>query len=356
MTQTPAPRARGVGPAIARQDWLLAIALAIFVGVLTWFGRSVVDFLAPSDQTVATPTFIGQTESDAMAQAERLHLRAAVITRTASDRYPKDVVMGQEPASGARVRPGRQISLIVSKGVEIFPMPDLRYESMREVNFDLSRFKLTLGKTKTVNNDDVPTDHVVMQNPPPLSSVRVGSAVDLELSSGPPPGVRAPNFERMDIDQARERAQHQHIQLGQIVWTPFGYYGPARGEVVRQRPAPGTRLAPLETVSLQVSAGPLESGYIIRQVRAVATVPASVDNARVRVEVRDDTGTRTVFNGYATGRQKFGFDLTVVGTAALDMYVNDALVSSTVLGTEPPKQEQQTKRAPPAGGVKGKNR
>ena len=50
--------------------------------------------------------------------------------------------MRQDPPQGAQVREGRQISLVVSSGVQIFAMPDLRYESMREVGLDLSHAKL----------------------------------------------------------------------------------------------------------------------------------------------------------------------------------------------------------------------
>ena len=74
-----------------------------------------------------------------------------MIATQPSDRYPKDVVMSQQPPSGARVREGRQISLVVSSGVTIFPMPDLRFESLRNAGLDLNRFKLQLDKTTYVS-------------------------------------------------------------------------------------------------------------------------------------------------------------------------------------------------------------
>jgi serine/threonine-protein kinase len=348
VTRKPAPRAPGIAGLLGR-DWLFTLSLSLFVGVVTWFGHSVIDFLSPPDAVISAPTFIGQTETDATDLAQRTRLHAVVVAHTASDRYPKDVVMSQEPAPGVEVRPGRQISLIISTGVEIVPMPDLRYESLREVHFDLAHYRFQLGKTTTVVSDDVPADHVVSQNPPPLTSARVGSIVDLQISSGAPPGVSVPDFTHMSIDDARTEAERDHVQLGQVVWTPFGLYGPARGVVVRQLPYPGTHLSAGQSVSLQVSAGPLETGYLVHQVHALATVPATIDVALVRIVVRDDAGTRTMFSGYARGRQKFDFDITAIGTSALDMYVADSLVSSTSLGVEPPQQEQQQERPLPKG-------
>jgi beta-lactam-binding protein with PASTA domain len=227
-------------------------------------------------------------------------------------------------------------------------MPDLRYETLREVGLDLSQQKLTLGKTKTVANDDVQAGGIVSQDPPPGSSVRVGTVVNLEVSAGPPSAVKSPSFVDMDIDAARDLATRARVHLGQVVWTPFGFYGPERGRVVRQRPPAGTVLSPDERVSLQVSAGPRESGYLVRQVHARASVPSTSDVARVRLEVHDDTGTWNLFDGFAHAREKFDFDVTVIGTAELNMYINNELVSSNKLGVEPPQQEDQSKRPRPA--------
>jgi len=336
----------------ARQDWYFAVALALFVGVGVWFSRAISDFFAPAQKTVATPSLVGQALGDAFSSVERAHLKATVVRRTPSDRYPKDVIMRQSPPSGSQVREGRSISLVVSTGVQIFAMPDLRYESLREVRLDLSRFKLQLGKTKVVPSDEIPANRVVMQDPPPLSSVRAGSVVSVELSKGGPQTVRVPNLERLNIDRARAEAKAAHVHIGQIVWTPFGRSGPPRGQVVREKPAPGTQIDASQLLSLQVSAGPREAGYLVRQVHALATVPEdaakqSDKSPVVRVQVRDETGSWNVYNAFALPKQRLDFNLTVIGTAELDVFVNEELISSTKLGVEPRKQERQELGPPP---------
>ena len=45
---------------------------------------------------------------------------------------------------------------------------------MRNAGLDLNRFKLQLDKTAYVNNDDVPRDHVVGQDPLPLADAGGG--------------------------------------------------------------------------------------------------------------------------------------------------------------------------------------
>ncbi len=345
-----APVRRRRGNALLDRDWLFALSLALAVGVLVWFGRSIKDFFGPSAASVLVPAFAGQTNGDAQSECARLRLRCVVIASQPSDRYPKDVVMSQQPNPGARVREGRQISLIVSTGVIIFPMPDLRFESLRNASLDLNRLKLQLDKQTYVANDDVPRDHVVAQDPGPLSSVRQGSKVSLALSKGPPTGVRVPDLTGMSVDDARQAAQRAKVHLGQIVWTPFGPAGPRRGEVVRQNPGPGATIDAFEEVSLQVSAGPGEYGYLIHQVHVAATVPARDDAARVRIEVRDETGTWNVYDGFAQGGQKLDFNVNAVGAAEIDTYINNELLNQTTVGREPkrvdPTSPPEPKKTP----------
>jgi beta-lactam-binding protein with PASTA domain len=343
VTEGAAPQ-RPSPQTVLDRDWVLALALAFFVAVIVWFARSVQDFFGGSTGDVLLPTFSGQAMADANDECARLHLTCTVLARRPSDRYPVDVVMGQQPAAGAHVREGRAISFIVSAGIHIFPMPDLRFESLRNVDLILGNVKLRLAGTKSVVNNDVPANHVVEQKPPPLTSVREGTAVTLTLSKGPPPNVKVPNFVNMGIDAARDAASAANVHLGQIVWTPFGVNGPARGTVVRQSPGAGQSIDPFTLTSLQVSAGPTEFGYLVRQVHVSVAIPLRDDTAHVRMQVRDQTGVWNVYDAYAQGGQKLDLNVTAIGTAELDTYIDNELLDVTKIGTEPPQLKHPPSR------------
>jgi eukaryotic-like serine/threonine-protein kinase len=316
--------------------------LVIFVTVVVWFGRQIFDFLIPSSSTITVPSFVGQTINDATAEVERLHLTSAIVDHQISDRYPKDVIIMQRPEAGDQVRQGRQISFVISDGIVARLMPDMRYQSMREVQLDLSRTHLQLGKVSYVRSDLIPEGHVVSQNPPPLVSVHEGDVVTLVVSQGGRTNIIVPHFVGLTIDQARALAAEAGIKLGQIVWTPLGKTGPPHGMVARQAPPPKTKIASFDPVSLQVSAGPNESGYILRQVHVLVSVPAPADvepgqEFDVRLSLTDATGRYDFYHAYAEPGQKLDFTVTALGTSLLDMYVNDALVGEERLGTEPPK-------------------
>ncbi len=314
----------------------------IFVALVVWFGHQIYDFLIPPSTTVTVPSFVGQTLTDANAEIERLKLSAAVVDHTTSDRYPQGVVITQRPPAGDQVRQGRQVSFVISDGIVARLMPDLRYQSMREVQLDLSRARLTLGKVAYAKSDVIPAGHVISQAPAPVTSMHEGDSVSLVVSQGGRANVHVPDFVGLTIDQARTVAADAGVSLGQIVWTPLGGSGPAHGVVARQLPSPDAKISSYEPVSLQVSAGPNESGYILHQARVLVSVPETdsdqpTTQLDVRLALTDATGQYDLYHAFAQAGQKLDFTVTAVGTSVLDMYVNDTLVGETRLGTEPPK-------------------
>lgn len=315
--------------------------LAAFTGVVVWFGHQIHDFLLPPSDAITVPSFVGQTLADANAAAERIHLSGSVIDRATSDKYPKDVVMLQRPEAGAKVRAGRQVSFVVSDGIIARLMPDLRYQSMREVNLDLARVRLQVGKTTYQKSEIVPDGHVIDQEPAPLSNVSEGDTVNLVLSKGGSKAAKVPNFVGLSVDDARALAAKYNVTLGQLVWTPLGPYGPSHGTIARQAVPAGSRINAYDPVSLQVSAGPHESGYILRQVHVLASVPVPQDikpgdSVKLVLRVTDATGTYDAFRAYAQPGQKIDYTITALGSSVVDMFVNDVLVGESRLGNEPP--------------------
>ncbi len=329
---------------------------AAFVGVLVWFGHDIYEFLLPPADTITVPSFIGQASTDASAAAVAMHLSAVVVDHATSDRYPRGVVMSQRPDAGTTVRAGRQVDFVISDGIVTRVMPDLRYQSMREVQLDLSRAKLALGTVSYVKNDLVPGGHVVDQDPQPLVNVIEGESVNLVVSKGGASIVRVPTFTGLTIDDARDLASKSGVKVGQVVWTPLGKDGPKHGIVARQSIPPNTKISSFEPISLQVSAGPNESGYVIRQVHVLASIPITGDaqadqSVAVVLRVRDATGEYDAYRAFAQPGQKLDFTVTAVGTSVVSLFVNNALVGETRLGDEPARiyDEKPTPSPSPGG-------
>ena len=266
------------------------------------------------------PSFVGQTLDDANAEVERLKLSSAVVDHTTSDRYPKDVVIMQRPQAGDQVRQGRQISFVISDGIVARLMPDLRYQSLaRGAARSLSRAPAA-RESLICESDIVPEGHVISQNPAPLTSVHEGDAVALVFSRGGKANIVVPNFVGLTIDQARALAARSRDQARTRSSGRRWVIGPPHGMVARQVPPPKAKIASYDPVALQVSAGPNESGYIVRQVHVLVSVPVP-DNTQndapldVRLAVTDATGQYDLYRAFAQPGPKLDFTVTAVGTS-----------------------------------------
>ncbi|MDE2480977.1 MAG: PASTA domain-containing protein [bacterium] len=338
------------------RDWVFPIVFACFVGVVVWFAHEIHGFLSPPSDTVTVPSFVGQSFGDASSSAQRMHLTAVEVDHATSDRYPKGVVVTQRPEAGTKVREGRQVSFVVSDGMVSRLMPDLRYQSMREVELDLSRAHLQLGKVTSVKSDVVPEGHVIAQDPQPLANVYEGGTVNLTVSKGGIAEITLPSFVGMKVDDARTLAHKLGVKLGQLVWTPLGAHGPAHGVIARQSVAPGTKVAPYDPVSLQVSAGPNESGYLLRQVHLLVSVPVPQgigpgQSVKVVLRMRDATGQYDIYRAYAQPGQKLDFTVAALGTSVVDFFVDDVLVGETRLGNEPAAVYDRRPKTSPSPGA-----
>ncbi|MFN2449400.1 MAG: PASTA domain-containing protein [Candidatus Baltobacteraceae bacterium] len=322
------------------RDWIFPLVFAAFVGVLVWFGHSVEEFLLPGPNTVTVPSFVGLPQTDAVNEIARMKLRSTIAGHAPSPVYPKGVVMNQQPQAGLHVRAGRQISLVVSDGVQTMIMPDVRYQSLRDAKLDLAHSRLDLAKITYIKSEDIPPDHIISQKPEPSLSVTEGSPVSVLVSKGGATSVKVPAFTGLNIDEARGLAASEHIKIGQVVWTPLGPNGPHHGEVVHQIPAAGSIIGAYDVVSLDVSAGVHESGRLIHQTHVLAAVPPAepgqMHPLRVRFSVSDETGRYDLFSTYAQPGQKFDLNVTTIGTSAIYFFVNDTLLGQTKVGQEPP--------------------
>jgi beta-lactam-binding protein with PASTA domain len=176
------------------------------------------------------------------------------------------------------------------------------------------------------------------------------------VSKGSASIVRVPTFTGLTIDDARDLASKNGVKLGQVVWTPLGKDGPKHGIVARQSIPPNTKISSYEPISLQVSAGPNESGYVIRQVHVLASIPIAGDaqadqSVAVVLRVRDATGEYEAYRAFAQPGQKLDFTVTAVGTSVVSLFVNNALVGETRLGDEPARiyDEKPTPSPSPGG-------
>ncbi len=231
-----------------RLRWLVVAAL---VAVLTAFAGTAGWWFA-SGRYVSAPGLLDLSRVAAQAKVRAVGLRIHWLAPVYSDTVRPQLVAEQRPGPGTQVRRGGEVSLALSRGPELHPVPAVVGQPLAQAKSMLTAVHLAVGAVTRSYDATVARGDVVRSDPPPGTTVHAGSAVSLVVSQGPPP-VSVPNVVGMDIQQASSALSAAGLE----VTTSDAYSDTvAKGKVVSQQPAPGGTAARGSTVSLVVSKGP----------------------------------------------------------------------------------------------------
>jgi serine/threonine-protein kinase len=191
-----------------------------------------------------------------VAEAQQL-LRDAGFQSSTQDVFDDDVkaglVVGSEPGAGTEIRKFQPVSLFVSKGPQLFPLPQLTGKTLDASKEALNGAGMALGKVTEAFDEEVPAGTVLSQAPASGTSVRHGTPVSLSVSKGPQP-IPVPDVRGQGQDEASRAIEAAGLNAVVAEETVHDRNVP-KGSVVSQEPASGT-LTRGQTVTLTISEGP----------------------------------------------------------------------------------------------------
>lgn len=196
------------------------------------------------------PKLVGLTPADAERLANSKGLILQEESRFYSSEVPEGKIVTQIPAAGTRVRRGWKVRVAESLGPQRAVIPNVVGQSRRAAEMNIARRALEVGTAATVHFPEAPPDQVVAQSPTAYASV-TSPKVDLLINA--PASEQEfimPDFIGRQLADVFEAADAVGMR---IVSTPVDAPSMPPSSVVRQAPAPGTRIASGATIRLEVA-------------------------------------------------------------------------------------------------------
>ena len=231
---------------------LAAGALLAGIVALVLLDEIVMPYLVDTP-SVQVPDLKGLLAPEASVRLEETGLKMTISDSLYHETVPTDAVVDQSPTVGQSVKKGRRVILTVSKGPRYYEVPDVRRVSLREARLQLEENQLKIGQILYRSSDTLPEGAVVGQSPPPGAQLARDSAVDLQVSNGPPAALkRVPNLIGLSIGAAEDTLRKYELRIGHIAKRIDAQK--RVGTVLAQSPTSEQRIPRHSRIDLVVSA------------------------------------------------------------------------------------------------------
>ena len=245
---------------------ILVIAALLATGAGWFFG------MGPG-----SPGTIPRVANKTVAEAQQL-LATAGFQSTTKDVFDDDIqaglVVGTEPEAGREIRKFQPVSLFVSKGPQLFPLPSLSGLMLDDAKNELNGAEMALGPVTETFSETEPAGTVLAQDPPAGTAARRGTPVGLTVSKGPEP-IPVPDVRGQEQGAAVKALEAAGLKAVISPETVNDKKVP-KGAVVAQEPSSGT-LTRGASVTLTVSKGP-------KLVNVPSYIGKQADDARKALE------------------------------------------------------------------------
>lgn len=208
---------------------------------------------------VKVPRLHSLSASQASQRLQQWGLKIATGDSIYHERIPLGSVIDHLPEAGQRVKKGRAVTVLLSKGPRYYTTPSLQGVSLREARLQLESNQLQTGNILYVSSNEIPETAVIDQHPTAGTPLKRDSRVDLRISNGPPSAMKTtPNLIALPIDSAEDTLRKYEMQLGRIESQIDNSSPP--GTIISQAPKPGTQTPRNTRIHLRVSAQHPQNG------------------------------------------------------------------------------------------------
>ncbi len=294
----------------------LAIIIVAMIGLLSgilyvmggnFFGNEVV-----------VPNIVGKDIKEAKTELEKQGLKMTVSREEFNDEFELDQVVSQDPKDGMKVKEGREIKIVLSKGVELFDVPNLVGQTLSDAELEIKNQGFDVGKVSKTYDSKYGENVVISQSPIWGSKSKKNTSIDLMISQGEPPKrASMPNLIGSTLDEARNKLQDSNLVVGEIKKKDSNEY--FADIVIEQDIAAGVLVDEESSVIITVSKGP---GPVAQTKAIEFEIPQEQDFYKVVIRVNDGKGKRELYNEIRRAGETVYIGISYFGKGTAEVLLN----------------------------------
>ena len=282
--------------------WFGLTYAALGLGVALIAGYLAVSMLVEQAPEVTVPTVTGLALSEGLDVLSAAELDLEVRGFVYADEVPENYIVRQRPEAGRVVKAGRSVGVVLSRGPERHPAPDVRGSALEDARILLEEAGLKPEVALRLARG--PHGQVIAQGVEPGRLLPRETVVPLVVSDGPRPVLlRMPRLEGGTLEEALAGLDQRALRLERI--EEVNLDDPSRaGRVVSQEPLAGFPVGRGAGVALAVAgSSPLEPPS--RATWLSRTLPPGFARYRVQVLVEGGGRTWTLADEWVPGGETF---------------------------------------------------
>ena len=300
--------------------WLIGAVVAASFLIIGLFSFGVI-----GGPEVEVPDVTGKT----VVEAQNI-LAKAKLGYTIDEEYNIKVapgtVISQNPGAKRMVKEGRKITLVVSKGVELGDVPNLKGKRLTEAKAMLKASRCELGRVSYRYVSGAPEETILEQSVAPPAKLPIGTKLDVVINIKSDQVV-LPDLVGLSSTSAKNKLNDLGLVLGKVNTVVSKEpdntvieMNPASKEVVNV----GTVVDITVAKNVETSK-PQQSQYV------EFIVPAGSDHQEIKIVVVDDAGSRVVYNNAHKPGVRLRQQIEGTGNIKVQFFSNDKLVEERSL-------------------------
>lgn len=288
-------------------------------------------YIIKSEDTVIVPNLVGKDVVSALELLTDLQLNTKVNGSEYSDQFPKNHVTFQEPEAGSEIKKDRDVRIMISKGTRHIIMPNLLALSERQARMIMEENGISRGHLSRTFNQNIESDHVIVQVPAAGAEIPRGASVNLLVSKGPRSAdIMMPDLAGLPLDEAVFKIESADLILGPIE-SQF-HEKKKHNSVLGQQPPSGYRVVEKSPVKLVINRPQGKSTRGKHRPLYGSLLQLDIKNGflkkRIRVELEHDKVSTEIFDDYVKPGKQLWIVVPRDRDAAVYIFEDDELVKT----------------------------